>query len=288
VEEDIIVIVKEPIKEINMTGKAAILFYYKDFQQVLNPNAICDSLELQGNCFVEHFSYTGRWKYSKILLNNLDILLYENGGIYAPLDKNDVSYHEYNTINIAHTTSDFVVGSEYGILMYNESESNTVKLKYNQKYFNYIIYNSLGDLENKNIDYININGTSINTQDTAPPYTVLESPAQQGTTDAVGLFSSFTTNTYGLTAIISSPLSLINSLTSKTCQSLEVPLPYLNNKSLSLPCMTEIYENYFGDFLTLYQLITFGFVAYWILVKLLNMVKDFKNPDHDEIEVLDL
>ena len=52
--------------------------------------------------------------------------------------------------------------------------------------------------------------------------------------------------------------------------------------------MTTIYETYFGSFFSLYQLITFGVVAYWVIVRLLNMIKDFKNPNHDEIEVLDL
>jgi hypothetical protein len=280
--------VRETIASINMTGKYAILFYYKDFSQVTNLNAICDSIDLSGNCFVQTFNYTGRWKYSKVLLSNLDALLYENGGIYAPLDSASTDYKNYNNINIGHLTDNFNVGSEYGVLMYNESGANTVYLKYNKKYFDYKIYISANDTEQKNIDYINIGGTPTNTTDTTPPYTKLEDPAQQGNEDAGGIFGSFTTDTYGLTAIISAPLNLINQLTSKTCQPLIIPLPYLNNKSITLPCMTEIYQTYFGEFLTLYQLITFGFVAYYVVVRILNMIKDFKNPDHDEIEVLDL
>lgn len=110
----------------------------------------------------------------------------------------------------------------------------------------------------------------------------------QGAQDSAGgFFNDFTTDTHGLTAIITSPLSLISSITSSSCSPLVIPLPYVD-KDLTLPCMGAIYSNYFGSFLSIYQIITFGIVAYWVLVRLFNLVKDFKNPDHDEIEVLDL
>lgn len=104
---------------------------------------------------------------------------------------------------------------------------------------------------------------------------------------AGGFFDNFTTDTHGLTAIITAPLSLISSITSKSCSPLVVPLPYVD-KDLTLPCMGTIYSNHFGSFLSIYQMITFGIVAYWVCVRIFNLVKDFKNPDHDEIEVLDL
>lgn len=104
---------------------------------------------------------------------------------------------------------------------------------------------------------------------------------------AGGFFNDFTTDTHGLTAVITAPLSLIESITSSVCSPLVIPLPYVD-KDLTLPCMSNIYSNYFGSFLSIYQIITFGIVAYWVLVRIFNLVKDFKNPDHDEIEVLDL
>lgn len=104
---------------------------------------------------------------------------------------------------------------------------------------------------------------------------------------AGGFFNDFTTDTHGLTAIVTSPLSLISSISSKSCSPLVIPLPYVD-KDLTLPCMRTIYSKYFGSFLLIYQIITFGVVAYWVLVRIFNLVKDFKNPDHDEIEVLDL
>lgn len=104
---------------------------------------------------------------------------------------------------------------------------------------------------------------------------------------AGGFFSDFTTDLHGLTAVVTAPLSLISSITSTSCSPLVIPLPYVD-KDLTLPCMGAIYSNYFGSFLSIYQVITFGIVAYWVLVRLFNLVKDFKNPDHDEIEVFDL
>lgn len=104
---------------------------------------------------------------------------------------------------------------------------------------------------------------------------------------AGGFFNDFTTDTHGLTAVITAPLSLIESITSSACSPLVIPLPYVD-KDLTLPCMSNIYSNYFGSFLSIYQIITFGIVAYWVLIRIFNLVKDFKNPDHDEIEVLDL
>lgn len=116
----------------------------------------------------------------------------------------------------------------------------------------------------------------------------LKDDSIQGAQDsASGFFNDFTTDTHGLTAIITAPLTLISSITSKSCSPLVLPLPFVD-KDLTLPCMGAIYSQYFRSFLSIYQLITFGIVAYWVCVRIFNLVKDFKNPDHDEIEVLDL
>lgn len=104
---------------------------------------------------------------------------------------------------------------------------------------------------------------------------------------ASDFFSSFTTDTHGLTGIVTAPLSAIESLTSATCSPLTIPLPYIN-QNLTLPCMRTIYENNFGSFMTIYDAVTLGIISYWILVRIFSLVKDFKNPEHDEIEVVDL
>ena len=106
-------------------------------------------------------------------------------------------------------------------------------------------------------------------------------------TEADGFFNGFTTNTHGLTGIITAPLNAIQSLTSKTCSPLVLPIPFVD-KTLTLPCMRQIYSDNFGGFMNLYDVIIIGIVSYWVLVRIFTLVKDFKNPDHDEVEVVDL
>lgn len=100
-------------------------------------------------------------------------------------------------------------------------------------------------------------------------------------------FNTFQNNDFGLSAVISSPLKLIQQLNSNTCATIDLTLPYIN-KSLQLPCMTEIYDKNFGELFNLYQIITTGFVAYWVSVRIYALVKSFKNPEDDKIEVMDL
>lgn len=118
--------------------------------------------------------------------------------------------------------------------------------------------------------------------------TITNDNTDESQSTANSFFSGFTSNTHGLTGIISAPLTAIQSLTSKTCSPLVLPLPFMENQNLTLPCMRAIYEEHFGDFMNLYDVIILGIVSYWIMVRVFAMVKDFKNPDHDEIEVVDL
>lgn len=104
---------------------------------------------------------------------------------------------------------------------------------------------------------------------------------------ATSFFNNFSTNTHGLTGIITAPLNAISSITSATCSPLVIPLPFVD-EDLTLPCMRTVYEEFFGDFMTLYDVIVTGIIAYWIMVRIFGLVKDFKNPEHDEIEVMEL
>lgn len=119
--------------------------------------------------------------------------------------------------------------------------------------------------------------------------TLNDDDTTDSTNKANEFFSGFTTETFGLTSIITAPLTLIGSITSSTCSPLSLDIPFLSkNNKLNLPCMSSIYKDNFGSFLTIYQTITFGIVAYWVCVRIFALVKEFKNPDEDRIEVLDL
>lgn len=118
--------------------------------------------------------------------------------------------------------------------------------------------------------------------------TLSDDDTTDSTNKANEFFSGFSTDTFGLTSIITAPLELIGSITSSTCSPLGLKIPFVENKTLNLPCMSSIYSQHFGSFLTIYQTITFGIIAYWVCVRIFALVKDFKNPDTDKVEVLDL
>ena len=104
---------------------------------------------------------------------------------------------------------------------------------------------------------------------------------------AKGFFDNFQDDNYGLSDIITIPLDFIKGLSNNKCNNLNIPIPFVN-QTVSLPCMTSIYEKYASDFLILYQTITTGFIAYWVCVNIFAMVQGFKSPDSDNVEVLDL
>lgn len=100
-------------------------------------------------------------------------------------------------------------------------------------------------------------------------------------------FNDFTSQDFGLSQIITIPLNTIQSLTSKSCVPLQVPIPFTNS-NVSLPCMTEIYETKFPTIYNLWKIVSFGIVAYLIAIDIFHIVKGFKDPESDKVEVLDL
>ena len=113
------------------------------------------------------------------------------------------------------------------------------------------------------------------------------SDTSESTNTAGSFFEDFQSDDYGLSEIITMPLTFIHGLSDSTCYSLNLPLPFVE-QDVSIPCMTSIYEEYFSTFLTLYQVITTGFISYWVCVNIYSLVKGFKDPDNDNVEVMDL
>lgn len=204
--------------------------------------------------FTCQFSVSSASSYYEFNVNWYNSNLYQLG--FEPIYN-----YEKATLSI-----DFILSSQTdnsGLIV----EQNEIIIGQNQQ-----IIDTTNDVNNS----INDLNDSINNSDTS-----------NATNSAGNFFSGFETDTFGLTSIITAPLDLIGSITSSSCSPLPLTIPYVD-KPFNLPCMTTIYETYFGNFLTIYQTITFGIVAYWVCVRIFNLVKDFKNPDHDEIEVVDL
>lgn len=208
---------------------------------------------------------------------------------YSYFHNSDTRYsNAFQFLGLQSSTSQDV---SIGILTYLKSQSSNQDystilndIKNNQN--NYT--NELNQVENAinssngKLDTVNDNLSNLNDNLTS-------NDTSDASSEADNFFSGFETDTFGLTSIITAPLNLIGSITSSTCSPLPLKVPFLSkNNTLNLPCFKSIYEEHFGSFLTIYQTITFGLVAYWVCVKIFNLVKDFKNPDHDEIEVLDL
>ena len=100
-------------------------------------------------------------------------------------------------------------------------------------------------------------------------------------------FSDFQDNNHGLTAIITAPLNAINSIATSSCQALSIPIPFTNS-NVSLPCMSEIYEQNIPTVYNIWKVVSFGIIAYFICIDIFHIVKGFKDPESDKVEVLDL
>lgn len=136
------------------------------------------------------------------------------------------------------------------------------------------------DSTNDKLDSVNDSINDLNSS-------INDSNSDGATNSAGNFFNNFEDNDFGLSGIITAPLNTIKTITSNSCTPINLTIPFVN-KNMSLPCMTDIYEEHFGSFLDIYQIITFGMISYWVCVQIYAMVKGFKNPDKDEIEVMDL
>lgn len=107
------------------------------------------------------------------------------------------------------------------------------------------------------------------------------------TSSSSSFFNNFSNNGHGLTGVINAPLSFIQSLSNNSCSSVSVTIPFVN-ETFTLPCFSSIYKENFNVAYTIYQVVITALVGYWVCVKIYAMVKGFKDPTDDRIEVMDL
>lgn len=150
--------------------------------------------------------------------------------------------------------------------------------------------NELSSNVQKNTDEIKkqTEETKKNTEATKEQTETIKDSDTTGAKDSANsFFGDFQNDDYGLSDIVTMPLSFVQGLANNSCNSLVLPMPFVD-QNVELPCMTSVYQNHFSVFLQLYQLITTGFIAYWVCINIFRLVQNFKNPDNDEVEVLDL
>ena len=90
-----------------------------------------------------------------------------------------------------------------------------------------------------------------------------------------------------LASIISKPLTMIETLSTQTCQPFSLYFsPW--DMTLNLPCPREYADDYFPTILSLWDVISTGLISYWVIVKILGIVKKGADPEDDKIEVTDI
>lgn len=117
--------------------------------------------------------------------------------------------------------------------------------------------------------------------------TLKDDNTDEANTKGSGFFNSFTSESHGLSGIVTAPLQMLQSLTTATCKPLKFKLPFVDNE-VTLPCMRSIYEQHFGVFFTLWQTITTGLISYTVCLNFYKKIRDLQNPNNDRIEVLNL
>lgn len=93
-------------------------------------------------------------------------------------------------------------------------------------------------------------------------------------------------DTTGLSAIISMPLTFVNTL-SNSCSPISLTIPYMDYP-FQLPCIQSIVNHYAPALVVIIKVIVNGLIIYWVMLDIFKIVKNAKNPDDDRIEVLDL
>lgn len=221
--------------------------------------------------------------YPKIALN-INII-YTNG--YVDICSFD------NSRNIITCPITKFVDDTWGISRINIDSKVYYHSSYSGTYYIYIHrkINAFSSAFNQVIEAQNQNTNAINNQTQQQQQQhqeLMDDNTTQADAEGQDFINNFNNNSHGLTGIITAPLSAIQSLASATCSPLVLPLPFTNNKSLTLPCMNSIYTQYFGAFYTMYQGIILALISYWVCVRLFTLVKGFKDPEDDKIEVMDL
>lgn len=239
---------------VDMKDKFGVVFYFKDH-----------NLPRKSQEFILNGWYAVSY-YKKVFSELSSIYeLIPNGDL--ELDYGDaidnsllINYSRHN-----HTWYDEV----YYFSNKNSVNFNDETIFYNSTYFDYSYVNEDGSLS-KDISFIDTN----NEEQTISSIRI----------DYLPYYNNI--KFFGVREIITLPLNFISSLSNSTCKPLVLPL--LDNE-LTIPCMSQIYKDTLGVPLwTMFQTIFTGIVSYYVIVQFLIYIKEFKSPDTDKIEVIDL
>ena len=218
-------------------------------------------------------------------------------------NSNTLQDREYITPTIAIKAKLYTIHNNisYNVACFVESGSLKCPINYGVDYMDYIQIESNVNygsttvtkqykLEITNFIIVEYDGTkqaiqSQTQQQQQQHQEMMDSNTTQAEEQASDFFDDFTVpDVGGLSAIITAPLSTIQSLLNSTCTPLVLPLPFVD-EDLTLPCLNAIYTEHFGAFFTLYQTIILGIIAYRCILSIFFDIKGFTNPNDDRIEV---
>lgn len=117
--------------------------------------------------------------------------------------------------------------------------------------------------------------------------TINDDSTTGASSSANNFFSNFSQNNHGLSGIITSPLRLIQSITSSSCSPLEFSLPFVN-QNVQLPCMKAVISTNFPTFYVLFELIITGLLCYRLIINFLSQIRKLQDPEYNRIGVLQL
>lgn len=139
--------------------------------------------------------------------------------------------------------------------------------------------------------------TYIQQQNTYITDTTTTASQNQATTSLSGISSTFddALNGWGgewssLTHIILEPINVILYAfdSETTCSPIVLNVPYMTDKQITLPCMSSIYNTYFGTFMATFIMIMAGMYCYRTVIYVIRTLKEVLDAENDKIEVIDL
>lgn len=126
------------------------------------------------------------------------------------------------------------------------------------------------------------------TEETKKQTDTIKDSDTTGAKDTVnGFFGDFKEEDFGFSDVLTAPLVFFRNLLGHSCDPLKFQMPIIHDE-VTLPCIKPIYQQYFGLFFNLYQTITTGVIAYWVIIRIWATVKGLQDPQNDKIEVFKL
>ena len=274
--------------QINLTDYQAVYFVPKNYSNVNTITNSRDDLVIPFNYY-----YTGNFTEGYFPLNDFSKIVF----FYYPYNNN------YN--GISYTSSWFPLTQtiddtdyDYNAFIIENNDFKVVSDKdsfiyYDSRYFDYYLVENMSDY-NEIISIINKNNDSENVN-----VSITDSMQQlwtQGMQTSTGVFSSMLdsiSNTYANSvlseyfSLIKLPFDLFMSINVDSCESIEVPLPFVNG-NVTLPCISSILSEKVPLIFNAIKIIINGLIAYRLIIFNLETFRVNLDPDNTKLEVLDL